>query len=77
MGVQAEQANEAIWEALAAHFRRSPEALTPEQVVEMTAFDERVVKNTLAVLFNNRLIEGLTVAELAHPIRVTGVNYQY
>ncbi len=73
----AEQAVVDIWEALAAHFRRSADPLTPEQVVEMTAYDQDAVSNALAVLYNNGHIKGATVLGTYHPVLVTGVNYRY
>ena len=72
----AEQTVEEVWESLAAHFRRSADPLSPEQVMEMTAFGQEAVNNALAVLYNNHQIEGHTVWGEAHPVIITRVIYE-
>ncbi len=49
----AQTAVEEVWEALAAHFRRSADPVeVPEHLVEITALNEEAVINAVRVLEN-------------------------
>ena len=50
--------------------------MSPEQVMEVTAFGQEAVNSALAVLYNNGQIEGHTVWGEAHPVIVTRVIYE-
>jgi predicted transcriptional regulator len=71
-----QQAQQEILDALYDHFDRSGDSLKPEQVMEMTALDEAATTNALRVLHRMGKIEGVMVAEINHPVLVTGITYE-
>jgi hypothetical protein len=59
--------------ALRDHFGRTDKDLTPEEIAEMAGLDLTLTQNSLRVLHAMKRIEGVTVAEINYPLRVTNV----
>jgi hypothetical protein len=70
-----QEAQRKILSALRDHFDRSPAHLSPEEVAEMTALPLATVQNALRVLYQANRIEGIMVAEIHWPVKVTGIAY--
>lgn len=68
-----QQAQRIVLDSLRDHFDRTPDHLEVPQVVEMTGLDEATVQNALRRLYETRRIDGIPVAELHYPVRVTGL----
>ena len=68
-----QQAQRYVLDSLRDHFNRTPEHLEVPQIVEMTGLDEATVQNALRRLYETRRIDGVPVAELHYPVRVTGL----
>jgi hypothetical protein len=63
-------------DALHDHFDRTPAYLDPEEIAEMTALPLEAVRNALRVLHKANKIEGIMVAEIYWPVKVTGIVYE-
>lgn len=68
-----EQAQRYVYDTLHDHFNRTPEHVEVPEIVELTGLDEDTVQNALRRLYETRRIDGVTVAELHYPVRVTGL----
>ena len=71
-----QRAQQEIEDALHDHFDRTGAHLAPEEISEMTALDLDSTRNALRVLYKARRIEGIMVAEIDWPVKITGVLYQ-
>lgn len=71
-----QKAQQEIMDVLHDHFDRTSAHLTPEEIAEMTALPLDAVQNALRVLFKARRIEGIEVAELDYPVKITGIVYE-
>ena len=71
-----QEAQQEIMDALHDHFDRTGAHLTPEEIADMTALPVDTVQNALRVLYKANRVEGIPVAEIDYPVKITGIVYE-
>jgi hypothetical protein len=72
--VTPEEVQSKVLSAVKEHFARTVRSLTPEEIADTTSLGQNEVTDALAVLYRDNKIDGIEVAELDHPVQVTGVG---